>query len=41
MGGNFDGNPDATTPDQGQMLVDYVRVYGMQNETGSAGPRPT
>jgi len=40
VGGNFDGNPDATTPDQGQMLVDYVRVYGMQNETGSAGPRP-
>ncbi|NTX99750.1 carbohydrate binding domain-containing protein [Deinococcus sp. JMULE3] len=40
VGGNFDGNPDATTPDQGQMLVDYVRVYGMQNENGSAGPKP-
>ncbi|GGK92684.1 family 16 glycosylhydrolase [Deinococcus radiotolerans] len=40
VGGNFDGNPDATTPAQAQMLVDYVRVYGMQNETGSAGPRP-
>ncbi|GGR80050.1 carbohydrate binding domain-containing protein [Deinococcus sedimenti] len=40
VGGNFDGNPDATTPTEAQMLVDYVRVYGMQNETASAGPRP-
>lgn len=40
VGGNFDGNPDATTPNQAQMLVDYVRVYGIQGEADNPGPRP-
>jgi beta-glucanase (GH16 family) len=27
VGGNYGGNPDATTPFPGEMQVDYVRVY--------------
>lgn len=27
VGGKFGGNPDATTPFPGEMVVDYVRVY--------------
>ncbi|UBV43365.1 family 16 glycosylhydrolase [Deinococcus taeanensis] len=41
VGGNFDGNPDATTPETAEMLVDYVRVYGLNAEKNSPGPRPT
>lgn len=40
VGGNFDGNPNASTPDTAEMRVDYVRVYGLTGETASAGPRP-
>ena len=40
VGGNFDGNPDATTPSTAEMRVDYVRVYSMADETKSAGTRP-
>ena len=35
VGGNFGGNPDATTVFPGEMLVDYVRVYD-----GVAAPAP-
>jgi len=35
VGGNFGGNPDATTVFPGEMLVDYVRVY-----EGVAAPAP-
>ena len=31
VGGNFGGNPDNTTVFPGEMLVDYVRVYGGQS----------
>ncbi|MEN9491314.1 MAG: hypothetical protein RJA63_1763 [Pseudomonadota bacterium] len=41
VGGNFDGNPDATTPDTAQMLVDYVRVYSLPDEARSPGTRPS
>ena len=27
LGGDWDGNPDATTPFPAEMLVDWVRVY--------------
>lgn len=40
VGGNFDGNPDATTPETAQMLVDYVRVYAHPDEKRDPGPRP-
>lgn len=40
VGGNFDGNPDATTPDTAEMRVDYVRVYAHPDETRDPGPRP-
>lgn len=36
VGGNWPGNPDATTVFPQQMLVDYVRVY--QRATPAAGP---
>ncbi len=39
VGGNFDGNPDATTPDTAEMRVDYVRVWALPGETASPGPR--
>lgn len=41
VGGNFDGNPDATTPGTAQMLVDYVRVYSLPDEKRDPGSRPT
>lgn len=40
VGGNFDGNPDATTPDAAEMRVDYVRVYGLEDEARDPGARP-
>lgn len=40
VGGNFDGNPDATTPDTAEMRVDYVRVYAHPDEGKAAGERP-
>ncbi|MFC6660361.1 carbohydrate binding domain-containing protein [Deinococcus multiflagellatus] len=40
VGGNFDGNPDATTPSAAEMRVDYVRVYGLEAEKQPAGQRP-
>ncbi|MBZ9752343.1 family 16 glycosylhydrolase [Deinococcus sp. HMF7604] len=40
VGGNFDGNPDATTPSTAEMRVDYVRVYGLEAEKKPAGERP-
>ncbi|PTA69144.1 carbohydrate binding domain-containing protein [Deinococcus arcticus] len=41
VGGNFDGNPDATTPSTAEMRVDYVRVSGLEAERQPAGQRPT
>ncbi|SMB94893.1 carbohydrate binding domain-containing protein [Deinococcus hopiensis] len=40
VGGNFDGNPDAGTPDKAEMLVDYVRVSSLPTEKRSPGARP-
>ncbi|SEJ33834.1 Beta-glucanase, GH16 family [Deinococcus reticulitermitis] len=40
VGGNFDGNPDASTPDRAEMRVDYVRVYSHPDEGKSPGARP-
>lgn len=34
VGGNFLGNPDATTPFPGEMVVDYVRVYARRGGSG-------
>ncbi|MDF3036695.1 MAG: Glucan endo,3-beta-D-glucosidase, partial [Paucimonas sp.] len=41
VGGNFDGNPDSTTPSQGEMQVDYVRWYSLADENRDPGARPT
>jgi beta-glucanase (GH16 family) len=38
VGGNFLGNPDATTTSPAEMLVDYVRVYKVIG--GHAEPKP-
>ncbi|QNA90114.1 family 16 glycosylhydrolase [Massilia sp. Dwa41.01b] len=40
VGGNFDGNPDAATPDKGEMLVDYIRWSMLPDEKRDPGPRP-
>lgn len=40
VGGHFDGAPDATTPEQAEMRVDYVRVYSHPDEGRDPGPRP-
>lgn len=40
VGGNFDGNPDATTADKGEMLVDYIRWSSLADEKRDPGPRP-
>ncbi|GEM49340.1 carbohydrate binding domain-containing protein [Deinococcus cellulosilyticus] len=40
VGGNFDGNPDATTPTKAQMEIDYVKVWGLQDENRDPGARP-
>jgi beta-glucanase (GH16 family) len=40
VGGRFGGNPDETTPNAGDLLVDYVRVYALPSEDRSAGERP-
>ncbi|PYE55274.1 carbohydrate binding domain-containing protein [Deinococcus yavapaiensis] len=40
VGGNFDGNPDASTPNEARMLVDYVRVSSLPDEGRAAGQRP-
>jgi len=32
VGGNFDGNPDATTADKGEMVIDYIRAGEAQFE---------
>ena len=39
VGGNFFGNPDASTPFPAEMLVDYVRVYDKLDGYGPAKPR--
>jgi beta-glucanase (GH16 family) len=39
VGGNFLGNPDASTPFPAEMLVDYVRVYDKVGGYGPAKPR--
>jgi beta-glucanase (GH16 family) len=38
VGGNWPGNPDATTAFPQQMLVDYVRVYSLDSATKPGGP---
>lgn len=40
VGGNFDGNPDATTPDKAEMVIDYIRWSSLPDEKRDAGPRP-
>lgn len=40
VGGNFDGDPDATTPTTAEMLVDYVKVWALPDENRDPGPRP-
>jgi beta-glucanase (GH16 family) len=40
VGGNFGGNPDGTTPAEGELLVDYVRVFALPAENRAAGERP-
>ncbi|HEU5139657.1 MAG TPA: carbohydrate binding domain-containing protein, partial [Bacillales bacterium] len=41
VGGNWPGNPDATTQFPQQMLVDYVKVYKLNNgKYRDAGSRP-
>ncbi|TQK10449.1 carbohydrate binding domain-containing protein [Herbaspirillum sp. SJZ107] len=40
VGGNFDGNPTATTPDKGEMVVDYIRWSSLPDENRDPGPRP-
>ena len=39
IGGNFLGNPDASTPFPAEMLVDYVRVYDKIGGYGEPKPR--
>ncbi len=39
VGGNFLGNPNATTPFPGEMVVDHVRVYTRRGGTGILAPR--
>ncbi len=39
VGGNFLGNPDASTPFPGTMLVDFVRVYERQGTRRQLVPR--
>jgi beta-glucanase (GH16 family) len=41
VGGFFDGNPDASTPNQAQMEVDYIRWTSLPDEDRDPGPRPT
>ena len=38
VGGNFGGNPNATTVFPGEMVVDYVRVYQETASAASATP---
>ena len=40
VGGNFDGNPNATTPDTAEMVVDYIRWSSLPDEKRDPGPRP-
>jgi beta-glucanase (GH16 family) len=40
VGGNWPGNPDATTTFPQKMLVDYVRVYSRETATALGAPRP-
>ncbi len=39
VGGNFLGNPDASTPFPGTMVVDYVRVYQRRGTRRPLAPR--
>lgn len=39
VGGNFLGNPDASTPFPAVMEVDYVRVYARRTGSGDVAPR--
>lgn len=39
VGGNWPGDPDATTPFPADMEIDYVRVYTMDGPQMSASPR--
>ena len=40
VGGNFDGNPNAATPDKAEMVVDYIRWSSLPDEQRVPGPRP-
>ena len=40
VGGHFGGDPDETTPAEGELLVDYVRVYALPAEDRIAAERP-
>ena len=40
VGGNFGGNPDASTPDSSAMLIDYVRWSSLPDEKRDPGVRP-
>jgi len=39
VGGNWPGNPDATTQFPDTMFVDYVKVYGLATGIGSVGSK--
>ncbi|MES2902393.1 MAG: carbohydrate binding domain-containing protein [Pseudomonadota bacterium] len=41
VGGNFDGNPGATTPDKAEMMVDYIRWSSLPDENRAPGARPS
>ncbi len=41
VGGNFGGDPDSSTPNTNQMLVDYIHWSTLPLEGRDAGPRPT
>ena len=41
VGGNFDGNPSATTPDKAEMVVDYIRWSSLPDESRAPGARPS
>ncbi|GGJ28700.1 carbohydrate binding domain-containing protein [Deinococcus roseus] len=40
VGGNFDGNPTDPALTKAEMLVDYVKVWGLEDENRDPGPRP-
>jgi len=40
VGGNFDGNPDATTPNKAEMEIDSIQWWSLPDENRDPGPRP-